>query len=65
MRLIRGVGEGSIDMLMSDDFSGVAVEDAILVVRHVRRVEVIGGIVVFGVARSDSVSNAFVAVILM
>jgi len=65
MGLIRGVGEGSIDMLMSDDFSGVAVEDAILVVRHVCRVEVISGIVVFGVARSDSVSNAFVAVILM
>ena len=52
-------------MLMSDDFSGVAVEDAILVVRHECRVQVISGIVVFGVAGSDSVSNAFVAVILM
>ena len=65
MRFIRNVGEGSIDMLMSDDFSGVAVEDAILVVRHECRVQVISGIVVFGVAGSDSVSNAFVAVILM
>jgi len=59
------VGQGGVHVAVQHDVAEVTVQNAILVVRHERRMQVLIGVEVLGVARRNRVAHTLVPVVLV